>query len=102
MCEQIAYGVYIVVERLPFTDCTQLPLTVEVDSDVFVYDTNTSVYLPADGMSCTLLTMVARRSGHTVVKASYIQDDIQLMATVTIAAFDPLVVRCSYVLFDIH
>lgn len=59
---------------------------------MFVYEGGVVEALPVDGMSCTTVRMLAKRPGHTVVKASYSLGKVNLMATVTIAAFDPLLV----------
>lgn len=62
------------------------------DTDVFAYDPEPSPTLPQDGLSCSTLRLAARKSGHTVVRASFTDGEIRLVATTTIAAFDPLVV----------
>ena len=77
---------------MTFTDCTQLPLKVNTETDVFVYDADSGYTLPTDGLSCTSIRVLAKRAGHTVVKASYSHGKVNLRASVTIAAFNPLVV----------
>ncbi|XP_067936717.1 nuclear pore membrane glycoprotein 210-like [Watersipora subatra] len=77
-------------ERRAFTDCRQLAFAVDVDNSVFTYDTDIPMIMPADGMSCTSIRLIAKKSGYTVLKASYIDQSIHLSASITVAAFDPL------------
>lgn len=83
---------YTLVAKITFTDCTQLPLTINTESDVFVHDAASGFSMPADSISCTSIKVLAKRAGHTVVKASYSHGKVNLKASVTIAAFNPLVV----------
>lgn len=46
--------------------------------------------LPEEG--CRTIKVKAAQKGHTQVKASYVYENIKLESTVTIAAYDPLVV----------
>lgn len=95
-------SIFLFAEKVTFTDCTQLPLTVGTENDVFVYNADSGFTLPDDGLSCTSIRVQAKRAGHTVVKASYSHGKVNLKASVTIAAFNPLVVSLDVILEYFH
>jgi len=82
---------FCLTERIIFTDCRQLPLAVTPQTDVFAY-VEGSVDTPLPEGSCTVIRLQAKRAGHTVITATYSADGIDLKASITIAAFDPLLV----------
>lgn len=87
--------VCLLTERVAFTDCTLLPLTVTSDSDAFAPDSNSDHSRSAEEAAvdtCTSITVTASRVGHSVISASYRRRGVTLESTVVVAAFEPLLV----------
>ncbi|XP_050414022.1 nuclear pore membrane glycoprotein 210 isoform X1 [Patella vulgata] len=74
-------------KKVSFTDCHLLNLTITF-SDVTVFSKINSLSKFAKG--CMSINVKALHQGHTEVTAIYEYDKIQLTASVTIAAFNPL------------
>lgn len=90
-------------DKLPFTDCTQVPFEITIDSDAFIYDSESGLMpTSADVKPCASIRVHAIRQGHATVTASYIHGKINLKSTITIAAFDPLVVSGSAPVFPLN
>ncbi|GFN96241.1 nuclear pore membrane glycoprotein 210-like [Plakobranchus ocellatus] len=75
-----------------FTDCRQLPLNVSFsEASVFEHvsrDDSAPLELPETG--CTSLTFLAKRQGHTEVIVTYQSKNVMLQASLTVAAYNPL------------
>lgn len=83
-----------VTEIVPFSDCSEVPFKIEIDTEsVFIYESDSGLMsTDSDQQSCASLRVRAIHQGHCTVTASYSHGQINLKSTITIAAFDPLIV----------
>ncbi|XP_048780768.2 nuclear pore membrane glycoprotein 210-like isoform X2 [Ostrea edulis] len=72
----------------PFNDCRKMKVNISFSDPTAFQLNRVSLSIPEEG--CCSLRLKSVQRGHTVVVASYTSRGIDLSATVTIAAYDPL------------
>ncbi|XP_062607902.1 nuclear pore membrane glycoprotein 210-like [Saccostrea cucullata] len=72
----------------PFNDCRRMKVNISFSDPTAFQLNRVSLSLPEEG--CCSLRLKAVQRGHTIVVASYTSRGIELSASVTIAAYDPL------------
>ena len=75
---------------LPFHDCRRLKVSL-ASSEGSIFNVSVSPDVSTTAGSCLMLDAVAVKAGHTRVTLTYKHKDIHIEASVTIAAYPPLV-----------
>ncbi|XP_054278791.1 nuclear pore membrane glycoprotein 210-like [Macrosteles quadrilineatus] len=76
------------LERIPFTNCQQVPFKVELSHDNFYH--NTTARAKPVGKACATVTVFGKIVGSTRVKISYRVKNVVLEAATDVAAYSPL------------
>lgn len=75
---------------IPFSDCRKLKASLS-SSESSIFNVSISPNVSSTVGSCLMLAAVAAKPGHTRITFVYKHEDIHLEASVTIAAYPPLV-----------
>ena len=75
---------------LPFYDCRKLKASL-ASSESSIFNISISPNMSTTVGACLMLDAVASKAGHTRVTLTYKHEDIHIEASITIAAYPPLV-----------
>lgn len=71
-----------------FSDCTGFPFDIKIQNFDFYYNASSTIKTPPD--ACTVIGIIGRSAGSSVVSVSYSSDTASLKDTATVSAYEPL------------